>query len=408
MTDKADPAPLSPNAGLPTHRPTASRIFLVAGEASGDMLGASLVEALRLSPRPFVLRGMGGPALRRLGMEAVVPTEALSVNGIFEVVRHLPRIRRLFWSLVEAARAFQPDLILLIDSPDFNLRLARVLQSLGCPILYYVSPQLWAWRAGRIHTLKATISHMLVLFPFEEQLYRDAGVPVTYVGHPALDKWNTLQQTLQHTSPASPAQKEPVQVALMPGSRPGEVKRLLLPMLQAASWLSRRHPQVRFVLIQAPTLSDDHYLPLLAQFQLPLERTTAPALEVLPNMRAAWIASGTATLEAALAEVPMVVVYRLSWPTYLLGRILLRHLHSVGMVNILAGHQIMPELLQTLRPERLGALLEPWLTSEDAYASARKALQRVKASLGDGNASRRAAEVVSSYLEKRRNERGNG
>lgn len=400
MKDEAEPAPspLQQPPGFPANAPATSRIFVVAGEASGDMLGASLVESLRLSPHPFTLCGMGGPALRRLGMQTVVPTEDLSVNGIFEVVRHLPRIWRMFWKLVEAARAFQPDVILLIDSPDFNLRLARVLHSLGCPILYYVSPQLWAWRAGRIHTIKAYISHMLVLFPFEEQVYREAGVPVTYVGHPALDKWNTLERTLQNTSDESPARQRPVQVALMPGSRPGEVKRLLPPMLQAAAWLHQRHPQVRFVLIQAPTLNDAHYLPHLEHSQLPLERTTAPALKVLPAMRAAWIASGTATLEAALAGVPMVVVYRLSCATYLLGRILLRHLHSVGIVNILAGHQIMPELLQRLPPERLGALLEPWLTSETAYLNALHVLQGVKVSLGDGNASKRAAEVVLHYL----------
>jgi lipid-A-disaccharide synthase len=377
-----------------TRRP---RLLVSCGEASGDLYAAELVRHLRQRGREVAVFGLGGDRLRAEGGSLVAHVRDLAVVGLLEVVKHLPRIRGVFRALLERADAERPDLAVLIDYPDFNLRLARALKQRDIPVVYYVSPQVWAWRRGRIRDIRATVDRMIVIFPFEEPLYREAGVPVTFVGHPLVDVVRPAADPGAFLASQGLDPTRPV-LALLPGSRPSEVAHNVPPIAAALPIILGRRPDVQPAVAVAPGLPGVALEPLRAAGATLVD---GQAHALVGAARAGVVASGTATVEAALLGLPMVVVYRLSALTYALGKPFVRVPHY-AMANLIAGRAVVRELIQGgFRPEAVAeealALLEDG-PHRDAVLSG---LAEARARLGPGGASARAAEAVARELDFR-------
>jgi lipid-A-disaccharide synthase len=367
------------------------RLLLACGETSGDLYGAELVRNLDL-PALSVF-GLGGDRLASEGMTLFAHTRDLAVVGLVEVLAHLGRLRSIFQALLAEADRDPPAAAVLIDYPDFNLRLARELKARKIPVVYYVSPQLWAWRRGRIRQIQQAVSRMLVIFPFEEALYREAGVSVTFVGHPLVDLVSRPPDpsAFLRRHGLDPSREV---VALLPGSRPREVAHNLPPLKGAVERLRRKRGDLQFTLAAAPGLSEaSSELSSLGVRVIPDE---TPA--VLASATLALVASGTATVEAALLGTPMVVVYRLSPLTYALGRPFVRVPHF-AMVNLIAGREIVPELIQgDFTPDRVARECLALLEDPPRLALMRRDLAAVVDSLGGPGASARAARAVLEVL----------
>jgi lipid-A-disaccharide synthase len=377
------------------HVADTKRLLVVCGEPSGDLYAAELVRHLRADVGDLHVRGLGGDRLAAEGALLHAHLRDLAVVGLTEVVRHLGRLRAIFRGLLADVDAHRPQAAVLIDYPDFNLRLARELHRRGIPVLYYVSPQLWAWRAGRMRTVRRHVAHMLVIFPFEEALYRSAGVPVTFVGHPLVELVQPPVDskaflTSQGLDPARPV------VALLPGSRPGELAHNLPTLLDGAAALAARRPDVQPVLALAPSLDPAACTRAVGPRAVRIVQGQTPAL--VGSASVALVASGTATVETALLGTPMVVVYRVSRLTYLLGRPLLR-VSRFAMVNLIAGRDIVTELIQDdFTAERVASEALALLDDPERAAGMRADLAEVKRALGSPGASARAAAIVARYL----------
>jgi len=373
------------------------RMLVSCGEPSGDLYAAELVRELSSRSPGLQTFGIGGERLRAQGTELFADLADLAVVGLFEVLRHLGRLRSIFRRLLQEAERRRPDVAVLVDYAEFNHRLGWRLHALGIPVIYYISPQLWAWRRGRIHGIRRTARRMLVIFPFEEELYRAAGVPVSFVGHPLVDFVRPQADrsgflTEHGLDPARPV------VALLPGSRPAEVDHNLPDLLSSAERLVEQHPELQFVLAAAPSLDPE---PLRAQLKSGLVRMVyGRTQEALAAARVALVASGTATVETALIGTPMVVVYRLGALTYLLGRPLVRVPH-VAMVNLIAGRRLVPELIQgDFRPARVAAEASVLVGDTPQRAQMLSGLAEVRERLGGPGASARAACAVLDALER--------
>ena len=369
-------------------------VMISCGEASGDLYAGALTRELTaLDPGTRVM-GLGGDHLRAAGAEMVGNYRGLTVTGLVEALRVLPRAWRMQQALIARARAQRPDALVVIDFPDFNFRLAAAMHRLGVPVVYYVCPQVWAWRPGRMRVLKKLVERALVIFPFEEEIYQRAGVPVTFVGHPLLDLASAQMPREAFLKGIALDPSAPT-IALLPGSRPNEL-RAVLPVLAAAVPLVRaRLPRVQFVVARAPNLADGLFAPLAAlQNRVPLAIIEGRSDDVLAASDVVMTASGTATVQAAIHERPMVIVYKLSSLTYRLGKPLVR-VSTYGMVNLVAGERIVPELIQeAFTPEAVTAETLRYF-DDPAYAERTKAnLRAVRARLGAGGASRRAAQHV--------------
>lgn len=369
------------------------RIFISAGEASGDALGAALVRELKARVPDLIAYGMGGPRMKAEGFEVVKSSSELNVVGLFEVLRHLPRLFRLLDELARAAIAGKPDVAVLIDVPDFNVRLARRLTRANVPVAGYVGPSVWAWRAGRVKVFKRWMKRMLVLFPFEVDVWRDAGMDVECVGHPLLDE----------VTPASMALAKPRVVALLPGSRHSEIRRHLDLMLLAAKRLVEDGVADRFVLPVAPTLEMDDIAAHVARHDL-TERVTLVEADAerrraaIAESTIALVASGTATLETALVGRPQVIFYRVNWLSFWIGRMMMKVKHF-GLPNIIAGREIAPELLQgEMTADRLYTEAKRLLADEQARQVALQGVDEVRDRLGEARAAARAAEAVLAMV----------
>ena len=373
----------------------AERLLISCGEPSGDLYAAELLKHLRALRATFAVFGLGGDRLASEGAELLAHVRELAVVGLQEVVSQLLKFRRIFRELLAAVDRDPPSGAILVDYPDFNLRLARALARRGIPVVYYVSPQLWAWRRGRVHTVRETVRRMLVIFPFEETIYRDAGVPVTFVGHPLVDLVRPAPDRAAFLSSLQFDPSRPV-VALLPGSRPSEIRHNLPALAGSVSQLSRQRPDLQFVAAIAPTLPPRSVSGPLAG--LPVRCVAGQANAIVGAADLAIVASGTATVEAALLGTPMVVVYRVAPLTYLLGRPLV-HVPHYAMVNLIAGERAVPELIQReftadrVTLETLGLLGNP-----EASSRMREALAEVRKRLGQPGASARAALEVAQIL----------
>lgn len=378
-------------------RAAAPRVMLSCGEASGDLYAAALTRALRELEPSAEIFGFGGPALASAGGTLVGDFRGVSVTGLLEAVRVVPRSWLLIRRLVREAEQRRPDVFVAIDFPDFNFRLLPAMKRLGVPVVYYVSPQLWAWREGRIETIKRYVDRMLVIFPFEVEMYRKAGVPVTFVGHPMVDLAVPRHDRFDVLAAAGLDSLRPV-VALLPGSRRNELAEILPTVTDAAVLVAQRVPDVQFLLARAPGLDDELFAPFarLRAAGIQAAMMTGVADDVLGASDVVITASGTATVQAALHGKPMVIVYRLSPLTYRIAKRFVR-VNQYGMVNLVAGEQVVPELIQSdFTPDSLARETVALLTDPARSGEMRRSLASVRARLGAPGASGRAAAEVLS------------
>jgi lipid-A-disaccharide synthase len=371
-------------------------IGLVAGETSGDLLGAHFIGALKHTHPDLRAAGIAGPRLVQAGVQAIYPSEKLAVNGYVEVLRHLPA---LLWIRSRITRHFlseRPRVFVGIDAPDFNFTLETRLKQAGIPTVHFVSPSLWAWRPERIHRIKQAVSHMLVVFPFEERIYQDAGIPVTYVGHPLADVI-PLEPDVAAARAALALTADPV-IALLPGSRLSEVKRHAQLMLDAAGLILQRHPDAQFVLPVASDAAAQLIRRATQGCNLPLHILDGQSHVALAACDVALVASGTATLEAALFKKPMVITYRVPALTaYLMRKKAL--LPWIGLPNILAREFVVPERVQEdATPEHLAADALAWLDDAPRRQALAETFHAMHVSLRQ-NASARIAAALEPYLE---------
>ncbi len=379
-----------------------ARLLLSCGEASGDLYAGALTRELLTIDPTISISGLAGPQFAAAGGRLVDDYRELSVTGLTEWIPKLPRFLAARRRLVAEAESHRPDALILIDFSGFNFRLAPSITRLGVPVIYYISPQIWASRAGRLATIRAIADRVLVIFPFEAAIYETGGVPVEFVGHPLIDLATpsaTREQFLagRGLTPSAPT------VAILPGSRPNEVSRILPDLVAAARVIRRNVPDAQFVVARAPHLDDSLYRALAvtddagARFTI-VEGDTDT---VLASADVALTASGTATVQAALHDTPMVVVYRMAPLSYLLAKRVVK-LDTIGMVNLIAGEQIVPELVQdAFTPEAVAREAISMLTDPARAAKIRAGLATVRTRLGGPGASRRAAEAILRMVSLR-------
>jgi lipid-A-disaccharide synthase len=372
-----------------------ARFLLSCGEASGDLYAGALIRELRALDPGVSVSGLGGPHFAAAGGRLIDDYRQIAVTGLTEAVAKIPRSLAAFRRLVRSAKHEKPDALVAIDFPDFNFRLARALKRLGVPVIYYISPQIWAWRPKRLETMRRIADRVLVIFPFEEAIYRDGGIPVEFVGHPLVDlaaptaSRNDFLRA-HGLSPTAPT------VAVLPGSRPNEVSRILPDLLGAARLIRAAVPEAQFVVARAPHLDDGLFAQKVSDVSdtFPLVIVESDTNTVLASADVALTASGTATVQAALHDIPMVIVYRLSPLTYRLGRRLVT-IGMIGMVNLIAGEKIVPELVQdAFTPDAVAREAIALLTNPERATRVKTGLARVRERLGGSGASLRAAQAI--------------
>lgn len=369
--------------------------MIIAGEASGDIHGARLVNAMRALSPGLEFFGVGGNALRQAGVDVKVDNSQIAVVGISEAILKLKVILRALRIAKESLRRIRPALLIVIDFPDFNLMVASAARKLDIPVMYYISPQIWAWRTGRIKKIKKVIDHMVVIFPFEKEFYEKWQVPVTFVGHPLLD--GMASETRKGKKEKGFGGKG-VLIGLLPGSRNEEVTRLLPIMMQVAEIISERIPGVRFAIPVASSV-DRALVEPMAEGRPERFLVSSDRLQDVFNEAALVIsASGTVTLEAAMAGTPMIIVYKVSPFSHWLGKRLIRVKH-IGLANLVAGRSIVPELIQDeASTENIAEMALQMLRDDNGLVRMRQELRGVAQSLGGPGASKRAAEVAISLL----------
>ena len=369
------------------------KIMISVGEASGDLHGASVANALKQLRPEIELVGMGGQAMRTAGVEIIYDIADLGVIGIVEVIKNLRRLFRLRDFLADYMRANRPDALVIIDYPGFNVRLAKVAKKLGIPVISYISPSAWAWGRGRAKEVAETVQRVAAIFPFEADVYREAGANVTFVGHPLLDivKPNMERAAAFDYFGASP---DFPRVLLMPGSRKQEILNLLPDMLAAAEKITQQVPGCQFFLPVASTISREMLRTLLNKYNVHVTLTNDQTYDLMNICDVAVAASGTATLETSLLKVPTVIIYRVATLTYLIGKQLVK-IPDIGLPNIVAGRRIVPELLQDdVNPEAIAAETVRLLIDGEARRQVLTDLEEVHTKLGETGAVNRVAEVI--------------
>jgi lipid-A-disaccharide synthase len=373
------------------------RVVIVAGESSGDIYGAKLVEAMAALSPQVECYGIGGSEMERAGVHLLFSSAELAVVGVTEVLEKMGHILRAWRRMKRFIKDHKPHLAVLIDYPGFNLRLAKVLKANQVPVLYYVSPQVWAWRPGRIKKIAQRVAKMAVILPFEAPLYEQAGVDVEFVGHPLLD---ILDQGLSREKARRRlgVSADALFIGILPGSRAREVKSLLSSLLGAAEIIAADFPRCRFMIPLASTIGRDMVQGFVAQSRLPIEIIEGRAFEVMKAADLLLMASGTATLEGAIAGCPMVIIYRLSPVTYLLGRMLVK-IKCFGLANIVVGRKVVPELLQgQVTPRRIALEAEKILQDHARREEIEDAFRLITDKLGGRGASHRVARIALQMM----------
>jgi lipid-A-disaccharide synthase len=371
--------------------------MIVAGEASGDLHGGNLVRAMRQIDPELSFYGVGGKRMQAAGVELLADAADMAVVGLTEVAFKLGMILQVMRRLKASLLHEKPDLVILIDYPDFNLPVARAARKRGIKVLYYISPQVWAWRKGRIETIRKTVDRMVVILPFEEEFYRNAGVDVTFVGHPLLDEVRKKYSRAEALKRFG-LRDEAVTIALLPGSRRSEVAALLPEMLRACRILMEKISPLQFILPIAGTLDPAFVRDILGQFPVRVSLIRDEIYDVIGISDAAMVASGTATLETALLETPMVVVYKVSGVSYAIGRRFIR-VDYISLVNLIAGCAVVPELIQAeANPERIAAEVKNIVTRHGKAKEMKASLALIRGKLGTPGASQRTARIACDML----------
>ncbi len=363
------------------------------------MHGANLAREIKKADPSVALYGVGSRRMREAGVQLLADASEISVVGLTEVLIHIGKIFGVMQRLKLFLRKERPDLLILIDFPDFNIMLGKFAKKLGIPVLYYISPQVWAWRKGRIKQIAALVKTMIVVFPFEVDLYKNAGVDVRYAGHPLTDvvKSEYTQAEARQDLGLSPGART---IALLPGSRKKEITSLLPDMLTAARLLKTRFQDIQFALPVAPTLRQAFIKTHVERSGVPVRIVDGRVYDVLRASDAAIVASGTATLETGLMAVPMVIVYRVSRLSYMIGRLIV-DAENVGLVNIISGKRIVPEFIQhQANPRNMADAITKMLSDPAYYGEIRDGLAAVRNRLGETGASARAAAVAVEMLQR--------
>lgn len=372
------------------------RALIVTGEASGDLHGAKLIQAAREIDPGLSFFGVGGKRMAAAGCEILIPAEELAVMGVVEVLARFAVIRRAFRSLSKVLQGEErPDLVILIDYPGFNLRLAKIAKAAGVPVLYYISPKVWAWRKGRIHTIAQRVDTLAVIFPFEPEIYQGLGLNVEYVGNPLLDELGSSCDRAAYLRRHGLDPARPV-VGLFPGSRQNELKYIFATLVESAQRLRQTRPELQFLLPVAPSLSKAELQQRLSGSHLPVVLVEDNIYDTAGACDTVICVSGTVTLQIALAGTPMVIIYKAAPLSYAIGKRLVRIEHF-GLPNIVAGRGIVRELLQDgANPEAISAEILRLLDDQSYNRDQRKGLESVRQRMGAPGCSARVARIASA------------
>ncbi|MFH1593407.1 MAG: lipid-A-disaccharide synthase [Candidatus Omnitrophota bacterium] len=368
-------------------------VLIVAGEVSGDIHSANLINDLKKLNPNLRLYGIGGKRMEAQGVELLENVENMSIIGVSEVFAKLKHIRQAFKKVLDKVSQAPPSIVILVDYPGFNLRLARILKKKGLPIIYYITPQVWAWGRSRVHHIKKYVDKAIVILKFEEELFKEYGIDATFVGHPLLD--DKAHGTYDKIACGLDGKK--ATLALLPGSRKSEVSSLLPIMLQTIE-LVAKEKELQFILLRSTGVEDALYDKILKGSKLPIVSIKDDTHKCLSLADFVFTSSGTATLESAIMEKPMLITYKTSFLTALLFKIFART-PFIGLVNIIAGRSVVPEILQyDAKPKRLASEILSIITSKDRADKQVEGLKEVKASLGTSGASKRAAQIIDRFI----------
>jgi lipid-A-disaccharide synthase len=370
------------------------RVLIIAGETSGDLHGASLMRSMLQREPDLSFRGIGGSRMIEAGLDASRHVREMNFMGFFEVIRHLPMIRRTLRDLAALLDSWKPHLVILIDYPGFNLKFAPEVKARRIPLMYYISPQLWAWHESRVELIRKYVDRMVVLFEFEREFYRGHGIEADFVGHPLLDLVHPSGERAAFRRSLG-AENTPL-IGFLPGSRKQEIRRILPAMAESLPRITAAIGAARGVLGCAPDLDDSLYRPFLKNSGLiPLREKT---YDIMAHSDALVVTSGTATLEAGISGTPMVIVYRTSPLTYAIGKRLVK-IGNIGLINIVAGSRIVPELHQNaVTPDHIAAQVTKFLKDMQLHTTTSQNLARARTKLGASGASERAAAVAMNLL----------
>ena len=363
--------------------------MIVAGEASGDMHAAHLVKEIQKLNPNITFSGLGGQAMKSQGVVLYEDLTRIAVIGFVEVLKHYAEFKRIFNLFLQKAKEVRPAAVILVDYPGFNLRLARELKNLNIKIIYYISPQVWAWKENRVEDIRKFTDKMLVLFQFEEKFYAKRNLKVAFVGHPLIDLVESQTANQPHSDP-----RKPLTIGILPGSRDKEINSLLPVMLEAASLLREQLPPVEFLLLKAPTISESLLQKFTRAWSMPVTIVKKNIYQGIAQCDLCMVASGTATLEVALLNKPMVIVYKTSFLTWLLAKFLIK-IPYIGLVNVVAQKKIVPECIQfDATGAKIARELLAIYQSPSKVSQIKAELAKVRSSLGQAGAGKRAAQEV--------------
>lgn len=365
-------------------------IWINVGEPSGDLHGAELIKALKSTHPDATFTGMGGPAMRAEGMDVLYDMKRISLVGLTEILGGLPKILMLLWQVRQTLAEIRPRAIILVDCPEFNFRIAKIAKKLGIPVYYYISPQIWAWRSGRVHFLREHVRRVICILPFEKAFYEKFGVDVDYVGNPLMDVL-PLEKLDDMTV-------DDKRIGLLPGSRTKEVSTLLPEFAGAAKRLQKNHPDLKYVIVRAPGMERERLLSLWPA-DIPVEIVEPDTrYETFRSCRFIMAASGTVTLETALIGTPVIVAYQVSKLSAFIGKFLI-NVDFISLPNLIAGKEIYPEFIQEqAQAETLAHAAGKWLDDPDAYAGVKRELVELRSMVGNPGAALRAARIIIDDL----------
>ncbi|MBL7084833.1 MAG: lipid-A-disaccharide synthase [Candidatus Omnitrophica bacterium] len=373
------------------------KIMIIAGESSGDFHASSLIQALKKINPDIEICGIGAEKMRQAGAKLYFDISELSIIGFTDVLKNLKQIKHVFNNLLKEIDQKHPEAVVLVDYPGFNLKLAQEVKKRGIPVIYYISPQIWAWWRGRIKTIKRFVDKMIVIFKFEEDLYKNYGIDVSFVGHPLLDIAHPRIAREEFLSTLGVPSSAKV-IGLAPGSRRMEVERILPILLETAKAIKQKLPEVQFLLLKAPSLGYNNFDSKINQYNLPIRLCENQTYDFLNACDFVLVASGTATLETAIMQKPMVIVYKVSFLNWLIARLLIR-LPFIGLVNVVAQELIVPEFVQyRAKPSLIAKAALEILGNQDKLAKIKAKLEKVHKSLGTAGASTRAAQIILKLI----------
>lgn len=378
-------------------------VMIVAAEASSALFAQRLIEHWQKQGRDLKTFGVGTESMEALGFERLGKSEEMAVVGAAEIIEAYSHLKSVFNRLLEEAEKRRPRVVIVMDYPEFNLMLSKKLHALGIPVVYYVSPQVWAWRKGRVLTIKKYCRKVLLLFPFEVPFYQSKEVPFDFVGHPILDemdpKYLTPQYRELHRSRYG-IQEHEVVVGLMPGSRRGEIRQHLEIQLEVARRMHREFPQVRVLLMVAPTLTKEYLQERIGDLKFPIMIIKDEPFEMIHLADLVLAASGTATLMVGLLEKPMVIMYKMKWLTGVFARLVVHGVKFFGIVNLILNREVVPERWQSgTEPEKLFELMARYIREPEYKAAVVKDLKSLRSHLGDLGATRRVSESLEEFLK---------